>query len=130
MDKIEKCTRLLHAFMSKDKSTIEEMQSFIGTLNTACSVILQVVQSSDISKYITIGKVCKGGICIWLAFSERYSGKTMFLDENFLSNNTLQLHTDAAHLKGFAGIYKNQWFMVVSPRTGRIWIIWHWCFTK
>lgn len=44
----------------------------------------------------------------------------MLLDEKFLSNNTLQLHTDAAQLKGFAGIYKNQWFMVVSQRTGRV----------
>lgn len=45
----------------------------------------------------------------------------MHLDEKFLSNNTLQLHTlDAAQLKGFAGIYKNQWFMVVSQRTGRV----------
>ena len=44
------------------------------------------------------------------SFLEGHNGQTMFLDEKFLSSNTLQLHTDAAQSKGYAGIYKTQWF--------------------
>lgn len=126
LDKIEKCTRLLHSFMSKDRCTIKEMQSLIGTLNFACSVILPgraflrrfinlLMNVSKHQKFITISRECKDDMSMWLAFLECYNGKTMFLDENFLSSNTLQLHTDAAQSKGFAGIYKTQWFYGSFP---------------
>lgn len=43
----------------------------------------------------------------------------MLLDERFLSSNTLQLHTDVAQSKGFAGIYKAQWFYGDFPESGK-----------
>lgn len=56
---------------------------------------------------------------MWLAFLGGHYGKTMPLDERFLSSNTLQLHTDAAQSKGFAGIYKAQWFYGDFPENGK-----------
>ncbi|XP_062590566.1 uncharacterized protein LOC134252145 isoform X1 [Saccostrea cucullata] len=126
LDKIEKCTQLLHSFSEKDKCTIKQLQSLIGTLNFACSVILPgraflrrlinlLMNVSKHQKFVAITRECKDDMSVWLAFLERYNGKTMFLDENFLSSNTLQLHTDAAQSKGFAGIYKTQWFYGSFP---------------
>jgi len=40
VDKIEKCTLLLNQFRHKAKCTLQELQSLIGLLNFACSVII------------------------------------------------------------------------------------------
>ncbi|XP_062604208.1 uncharacterized protein LOC134266009 isoform X1 [Saccostrea cucullata] len=125
-DKILKCTNLLKNFVQKDRCTVKEMQSLIGVLNFACSVILPgraflrrcinvLMKVSENQKFITIGLECKQDMFVWLTFLEKYNGKTMFLDEKFLSSNTLQLYTDAAQSKGFAGIYKTQWFYGSFP---------------
>lgn len=50
------------------------------------------------------------------SFLEGHNGQTMFLDEKFLSSNTLQLHTDAAQLK----FIKLNGFIVVFQKNGNI----------
>ncbi|XP_061187278.1 uncharacterized protein LOC133195456 isoform X1 [Saccostrea echinata] len=125
-DKILKCTYLLQNFLQKDRCTVKEMQSLIGVLNFACSVILPgraflrhcinvLMKVSENQSFITIDQECKQDMFLWLTFLEKYNGKTMFLDEKFLSSNILQLYTDAAQSKGFAGIYKTQWFYGSFP---------------
>ena len=80
LDKIEKCTSfILHSFLTRDKCTIKEMQSLIGTLNFACAVILPgraflrrftnlLMNVSKHQRFITISRECKEDMCMWLAF--------------------------------------------------------------
>ena len=39
VDKLTKCRALLRSFMGKDKVTLRELQSLVGVLSFACSVI-------------------------------------------------------------------------------------------
>lgn len=39
IDKLEKCSTLLNKFLNMNRCTLKEMQSLIGVLNFACSVI-------------------------------------------------------------------------------------------
>ena len=39
IDKLEKCSTLLNKFLNMNRCTLKEMQSLIGVLNSACSVI-------------------------------------------------------------------------------------------
>jgi hypothetical protein len=58
-------------------------------------------------------------MALWLLFLDNYNGKTMFLDEKFISNYTLRLYTDAAQSKGFAGVYGSQYFFDSFPEQWR-----------
>ena len=92
------------------------MQSLIGVLNFACSVIMAgraflrrliqlTLQVSENQEFITISKECKNDMALWLVFLDNHNGKTMFLDEKFITSHVLHLCTDAAQSKSFAGIY-------------------------
>ena len=47
---------------------------------------------------------------MWLNFLSQYNGISLFLNEHFLSNKSIQLYTDAAQSKGYAGVYQDKWF--------------------
>lgn len=129
-DKVEKCRTLLYQYQNKKACTLKEIQSLVGDLNFACSVILPgraflrrfiqlTMQVSENQKFVSINKECKDNMAMWLVFLDSYSGKTMFLDEKFISSNTLHLYFDAAQSKGFAGIYGRQYSLVVFPKFGK-----------
>lgn len=59
-------------------------------------------------------------MAMWLVFLDSYNGKTMFLDEKFISSNTLHLYTGAAQSKGFAGIYGRQYFFGSFPEVWKV----------
>lgn len=63
---------------------------------------------SENQKFVAMNKKCKVDKAMWLVLLDCYNDKTIFLDENFLSSNTLYLFTDAALSKEFAGIYGMQ----------------------
>jgi hypothetical protein len=68
------------------------------------------MQVSENQEFLTITKECKDDMALWLLFLDNYNGKTMYLDEKFISNYTLRLYTDVAQSIGFAGIYGTQYF--------------------
>ena len=43
------------------------------------------------------------------------NGKRMFLSDDWLVSDTLQLYTDAASAKGFASLFGTKWFMHAWP---------------
>lgn len=81
------------------------------------------MQVSENQKCVSINKECKDDMAMWLVFLDSYNGKTMFLDEKFISSNILHLYTDAAQSKGFAGIYGRQYFFGSFPEVWKIIII-------
>ena len=125
-DKLEKCKSFLQKFLHMDRCTLKDMQSLIGLLNFACSVIqpgraflrrmINLTMSvKEGQKFICISKEAKLDMQTWLHFLGEYNGKSLFLDENFLSSHTMNLFTDAAQSKGFAGIYGAKWFYGSFP---------------
>lgn len=125
-DKLEKCKNSLLKFLQKDKCTLKDMQSLIGLLNFACSVILPgraflrrminlTMTVGQGQKFICISREAKLDMQTWLHFLNGYNGKSLFLDEKFLSSLTMNLFTDAAQSKGFAGIYGSKWFYGCFP---------------
>jgi hypothetical protein len=126
VDKLEKCTQLLQKFLGLQRCTLKDMQSLIGVLNFACSVIQPgraflrrlinlTMQVSQSQAYIHITSEAKEDMKIWLAFLSNFNGKSLFLHDIFLSSNTLTLHTDAAQSLGYAGIYNDKWFYGPFP---------------
>jgi len=108
------------------RCTLKDMQSLIGVLNFACSVIQPgraflrrminlTVKVSEHQQYLYLTEETKADMKIWLSFLENYNGKSMFLNDTFLSSGTLELNTDAAQSKGYSGVYRSQWFYGSFP---------------
>lgn len=102
------------------------MQSLIGVLNFACSVIQpgraflrrminMTMQVSESQKFVFLTKESKEDMRLWLKFLDKFNGISMFLNENFLSSLTLELYTDSAQSLGYAGIYRSRWFYGAFP---------------
>lgn len=126
LDKITKCRYLLEKFLHMKCCTLKELQSLIGVLNFACSVIQPgraflrrminlTMTVSDSQTHVYLNLETKDDMRIWLQFLDSFNGKSMFLNESFMSSYTLELHTDAAQSKGYAGIYRSKWFYGPFP---------------
>ena len=100
---------------------LRELQSLIGLLNFACSVVLpgRAFQRRLID--LTIGITCpqhfirltrtvKSDICTWLAFLSNFNGSSFFLNHNWITNSSLQLYTHASGSFGYGAVFKDQWF--------------------
>lgn len=125
-DKVLKAKEVLEVFLSKKKCTLKELQSLIGLLNFACSVVLPgrpflrrlinlTIGVKQPFHHIRLTAEVKADLTLWLKFLNNFNGRTIFLDEKFLSSDTLQLYTDASTTRGFGGVFKNKWFFGDFP---------------
>lgn len=126
-EKIEKCRSYLHRYLlSRDRCTLKDMQSLVGTLNFACTVVQPgraflrrminlTCTVAEHQKFFSISEEAKLDMKIWLSFLKNSNGTSMFLHDRFLSNKTLDLYTDATKSKGFGGVYGSRWFYGSFP---------------
>ena len=122
MDKVQKFISYIDLALPKRSVTLREMQSLTGMLNFACQIMPPARAFSRRLHDLTIGvtrhyhhiklsQEAKRDLVVWREFLLHYNYKTFFLDYNFLSSHVLKFYTDSAASIGFAGIFKNQWFM-------------------
>ena len=110
-EKVEKCPEVIIQFLSRKKVTLKELQSLIGLLNFACSIIKpgRVFLRRLIN--LTIGVIrptyfirltldVKKDLRIWQQFITSFNCQSMFLEE---------VWTDAAQSCGFGIIFGTHW---------------------
>ena len=125
---MEKCRNLLHLYSVKKSCTLRELQSLLGYLNFCCSIItcgrafLRRLTNLTIGikrpfHHIRLSQDVKSDLCLWLSFLEQYNGKSMFLNDRFLSSNTLALYTDSAQSIGYGAIYSSKWLHGLFPKS-------------
>jgi len=119
-DKLLACKALLSLFYQKQKCTLKELQSLIGTLQFACKAIrpgrpflrrlinltLGVKQPHH---HIRLTREAKADMACWLQFLQQHNGTTLFLNNSWLSSDTIKLYSDAAGSKGYAVVYGHRW---------------------
>lgn len=123
IDKLSKAKDLLTNFLCRQSCTLREIQSLIGYFNSCCSVI--ICGRAFLRRLIdpTIGisqphyhvRLTKADLQLWLSFLEQYNGKFMFINDKFLSNESLCLHTDSAQSIGYGDVYGTHWFYGPFP---------------
>ncbi|RLJ22836.1 hypothetical protein DJ031_00175 [bacterium endosymbiont of Escarpia laminata] len=125
-DKLNKARTLLLSFLAKQKVTLKELQSLIGVLSFASEVVVPgrpflrrlIDQTLGVSRphyHIRLTRQTKLDLGVWLEFLQHFNGKAFFLDENFLTGDFLQLHTDAAGGIGYGALYGTEWFCGLWP---------------
>ena len=128
LDKIEKCVSLISEFCHRKKVTLREIQSLVGLLNFACSVIRPgqaflhrlidlTVGVSMPSHYIRLNKEVKEDLHLWLSFLSNFNGKSFFLEDTWLNSPKLNLFTDASGALGFGAIFGSHWCYGEWPST-------------
>ena len=119
-DKILKIRSLLCSFLLRSKLTLVEIQSLVGLLNFACSVVVPgrcfLRRLIDLTRglarphhRVRITKSAKADMTMWLQFVDQFNGKSLFLADRWENSEILNLFTDASNV-GYGGMFGKQWF--------------------
>ncbi|XP_048587466.1 uncharacterized protein LOC125570208 [Nematostella vectensis] len=119
-DKLDKCITLITEFLRRKKVSLRELQSLVGLLNFACSVVIPGRAFLRRLINLTIGikaphhkirltKAAKEDLNVWLVFLSSFNGCSFFLDDYWSNSQKLRLYTDAAGSLGFGAIFGNEW---------------------
>ena len=114
-EKVEKCREVILQ-LSHKKVTLRELQSLIGLLNFACSIIkpgrvfLRRLINLTIgvfrpTYFIRLTLDVKKDLRIWQQFLTSFNCQSMFLEEVWTSSGALSFYTDAAQSCGFGTMW-------------------------
>ena len=121
LDKVMRCASLLSDYLKRKKVTLRELQSLIGLLNFPCSVVLPgraflrrlidlTIGITRPQHFIRLTRAVKSDMRTWLAFLSNFNGSSFFLNQNWITNPSLQLYTDASGSFGYGAVFRDQWF--------------------
>ena len=120
LDKIGKCLSLIASFLTRKKVTLKEIQSLMGMLNFACSVVVpgraSLQRLIDLTvgvhspyHYVRINREVKADLKLWQSFLTSFNGRSFFLEDFWDSSDMLELFTNAAGSSGFGAIFGRKW---------------------
>ena len=126
MDKVEKCRLEIESLLSRKRAKLRELQSVLGLLNFACSVILPgrafLRRMHDLTigirkpyHYVSLSKETKEDLRLWRHFLHNFNGKSFFHSKNVLSSDRLLFQTDASGKIGYGAIVGSFWFKGMWP---------------
>ena len=110
-DKVLRCVNLLSAFLTRKKVTLQELQSLIGLLNFACSVVLPgraflrrlidlTVGIKRLQHLVRLNSAVKSDLRVWLTFLSDFNGCSFFMHEGWgIRSGAL----------GFGAVFGDQW---------------------
>ena len=139
--KLLKCKQLIAEFIKKKKATLRGLQSLIGVLNFACSVVVPgrcflrrlidlTIGLKRPGHFVPVSKEVKADLFTWQKFFQEYNGKSFFLNEKWENSVSLQLFTDAAGAHGFGTVFGSHWFYGEWPKAWLGQILQFWNFTQ
>ena len=126
-DKLLKMRQILFEFRSKSSCTLKELLSLVGLLNFACSVIRPArallrrnfsIGMAELHHFVKIDKEAQLDISVWLGFLTSFNGKSLFLFEEKVTSDSLQLYTDAAAFLGYGACFQTKCFLDAFQMNG------------
>ena len=111
-DKLDRLRELLATMAKRKKASLKELQSLIGLLNFACCVItpgrafLRRIIDLTCNTFrphhlIRINAEARSDIKAWQDFILDFNGKSIFLQEEWISSPKLNMYSDASGVLGF-----------------------------
>ena len=119
VDKLESYSSSVEELLQKDKVQLRELQSVIGKLQFATTIIKVgrpfLRRLYDLTYHVAkpfymvrISKEAKEDLRMWLDFLRGYNGKTILYQPSIAESNAINLFSDASGL-GFGGMYGYNW---------------------
>ena len=120
MEKVDKILGVIRSHIPRKRVKLKEIQSLIGLLNFACSVITPgrvfirrlinlTVGVRRAHHSIRVTMETKRDLRLWETFLASFNGKSFFLDEAWLTSVNLKVYTDAAQSRGYGIIFGKHW---------------------
>ena len=120
-DKLATCKQLLTNLFNSKRATLLQLQSVLGHLNFACKAIVPgraflrriIHLTLGLTKphhHVRITEQARADINVWLEFLETFNGRSLFLNDTWISSSTLRMYTDAAGSLGYAAVFGSHWF--------------------
>lgn len=127
-DKKTKALDHIQAIMYRKSTTLRDLQSIIGLLNFACRVVWPgraflrrlinlTIGPTKPSHHIRLNGQAKADLQAWLVFLEKFNGKAMLLDDEWILASELHLFTDASGTLGFGAVFNSNWFYGTWPNS-------------
>ena len=124
VDKLRRHSSIISDASKSRKVKLCEMQSIIGCLQFATSVIVpgkafmrrlidRTIGVSVPFHYVTLNEEAKKDLDMWRKFLQFHNGKTIFISHTLISGD-IQLFTDASKL-ACSAIFDKQWFVIKFP---------------
>ena len=121
-DKLAKIKQLLNSYLSRSKLSLVEIQSMVGLLNFAYSVVVPgrcflrrlIEITRDLRKphhRVRVTRSAKADMQMWLRFIEEFNGKSFFLEDKWENSVNIKLNTDASNI-GYGRIFGKRWFLL------------------
>lgn len=119
-EKLSKIRVKLQAFKCRKKVTLQELQSLIGLLNFATQCVVPgrtflrrlydlTIGVSCPNFYVRLNRGARADLSMWDSFMQSFNGRCMFLNDNWISSESLKLGTDASSTIGFAAVFGSDW---------------------
>lgn len=122
--KLESYKDSIYQALIKKRMTQKELQSLVGKLNHASSVVPAraflrrlIDKISSVKKprhYIKITRELRDDLNTWLQFLENYNGVTYFRALQILPSDHLNMASDAS-IKGYGATFGNKWIQDEYP---------------
>ena len=129
-DKVDRIRNLLEQFKCRKKVLLKELQSLLGLLNFATTCVVPgrtflrrlydlTIGCKSQNFYIRLNNDARADLAMWYSFMQSFNGKCMFLNDEWVPSDALNLYTDAAGSLGFAAVYGCEWVAEKWPITFR-----------
>ena len=125
MDKLQDYVLLIQTHLSDEKITRQDLESLIGKLNFASSVVPArpflrrlynlLTPSQKPYYHIKLSLSIKQDLQTWLTFLQHYNGVTYFRALDVITNDSIPMVADACH-KGFGAYYGTKWIQCPYPK--------------
>lgn len=133
LEKILTTLEKIQQMLAKQKTTLKEMQSLIGTLNFCCRAIPMgrpfcrrlINATCGLTKpyhHTRVNNGIRKDLQMWQCFFQNHNGISVFHDRFWVSSEDLELFTDSAggaHL-GFGIYFKGHWCNAKWPKKWHI----------
>ena len=124
MEKITENVHLLNHFLSESKIRKSQLDSLIGKLCFASSVVpaspflrrlYDLASTTQVPyHFVKLTKSAKADLQIWLEFLSSYNGVTFFRHSHIVTSHEINMYADASSL-GFGATYGSQWVQARWP---------------
>jgi len=117
-DKLSRYSQDLTNFLAKPETSLRELQSVIGKLQFATSVIpvgkpflrrlIDGTKGRSLDSLIKVDPGMQADIAMWQVFLSQYNGVSVITPYYNCDNTAIRLYTDASDL-GYGGVFGSRW---------------------
>lgn len=119
-EKVEQGLLAIHSLHGKKKVTLKELQSLIGLLNFACSVVTPgrvflrrlinlTIGIKHSHYFIRLTSQAKEDLRLWDSFMSSFNGKSFFLEDDWATSYRLRFYTDSSNSSAYGLIFGKPW---------------------